>query len=549
MKSIFLSLSMLFLTCAVYSQSIIENPVIGLKTTADLQLIKVELGDTATILSFHAAHDPNKPLTISRETYIQLPGSKDKLTIRSAKGIVIGEPVKVPASGEMDYQLIFPKLDPTTSKIDYGEKDLQMMDIFLKTFADRPIVKAIKGNWYNKQTGDWELSFCDTVAVYKNKVWQMSAQKFNNGEGSVSLKNNKNKITLFIKRGSEGNCWIGESLKSMKEYSSNISGIKLKADDAPFQLPVFKNDSAVFAGYINGYIPRMGVKTATVYVQDILTGEQNPYLMTISEDGTFRIKIPLYYPHIILVRSNMMGTSAFLEPGKELFTMIDLNYRPADQLYMGECGRINADLHRMEKLISFNYFEMQKKILELKPTEYKKWLVDLKQKDLEAFDLFSKGHVLSAKALQVKKLEIEYSYIVHLLSYAMDFEQAYRSKNKIPATQRTLSVKPEVLKSEYYDFINEEVVNNPIAVVTDEYSSFINRLKYVEIFRNPAINYSTLDIIAAFESSGAKQNEEEQSLIKAIKEGNFQTTDSEKEFQTKYSQKNTQFFQEVSELL
>jgi hypothetical protein len=316
-------------------------------------------------------------------------------------------------------------------------------------------------------------------------------------------------------------------------------------------LPVFKRDSAVISGCINGFFPRMGTKTANVYVQDILTGQQNNFMLRISENGTFSVKIPLNYPQRIFFGSNLFGGSGtlFLEPGKELFAMFDINNRNVEKSFMGELGRLNTDLLRMEKINSFDFAEMQKKVLELKPKEYKKWLLDLKQKDLDALEAFSKEHTLSAKALQVKKLELEYSYDVQLMSYAMNFDQAYRTKNKVPGDQRTPPVKPEELKADYYDFVTDEMVNNPLALIANDYSSFINRLKYAAILTNQSTaDFTPLDILAGLEASGTTLTEEERTLFEAMKKNDvMQTTAAEKEFQEKYTKKGSDFSQKYKD--
>lgn len=546
-KQLALGVFAVILSFSGYSQRVIENPVVGLNGTPNLKLTKVEVEDKATILTFHVTNSPNKEMIVSKETCLQHLNGKDKYLITSAEGITIGEKFSTPASGEMDYRLIFPKIDPSMERIDFGEKKGLLFDIWLKSFAGRTVPKELKGNWYNRETGDWELSFLDTTAVYKSKVWQLDTEKLKDGEGIVSLQDNKTAINLYLKKGDGGTYRIGESPKSLKEYVSTIKRLEFKSQDTPYQLPVFKRDSAVISGCINGFFPRMGTKTANVYVQDILTGQQNNFMLRISENGTFSVKIPLNYPQRIFFGSNLFGGSGtlFLEPGKELFAMFDINNRNVEKSFMGELGRLNTDLLRMEKINSFDFAEMQKKVLELKPKEYKKWLLDLKQKDLDALEAFSKEHTLSAKALQVKKLELEYSYDVQLMSYAMNFDQAYRTKNKVPGDQRTPPVKPEELKADYYDFVTDEMVNNPLALIANDYSSFINRLKYAAILTNQSTaDFTPLDILAGLEASGTTLTEEERTLFEAMKKNDvMQTTAAEREFQEKYAKKGSIFSQ------
>jgi thiol-disulfide isomerase/thioredoxin len=248
------------------------------------------------------------------------------------------------------------------------------------------------------------------------------------------------------------------------------------------------------------------------------------------------------YPQTVFVSSNHLNSVVFLEPGKELFQMIDL--KSHQQLFMGGLGRLNSELLQMKEISCLKYPELQKKVLELKPNEYKEWLLTLKKKDLDSLESFSKEHPLSAKAYQVKKLDLEYQYLEQLMSYSMNFENSYRKKNKIPGDQRTLPVKPEEQKADYYDFITNENVNNPLAVISNEYNSFINRLKYTEILTNQTATYTISDVMDGLEASGTPLSEEEKTLFEAMKKNNFmQTLASEKEFQKKYSKKSSDFFQ------
>ncbi len=542
-KQLALAVLTVILSFSGYSQKVIENPVVGFNSTPNLKLTKVEIGDKATVLFFHVTNPPDKEMIVSKETCLQRLNGKDKYLITSAEGITIGEKFNTPASGVMDYQLIFPKIGSEAERIDFGDKKGLLLDIWLKSFTGRTVPKELKGNWYNRKTGDWELSFLDTTAVYKSKVWQLDTEKLKDGEGIVSLKDNKNAINLYLKKGKKGNYLIGESPKSLKEFCSTIKGLEFKSNDTPYQVPVFKNDSAVIGGYINGFFPRMPTpaQPVNINVEDILIGKQNTFRLKISQNGTFSMKIPLNYPHIISLWVVGEAFKVFLEPGKELFVMLDVNNLRMGKSFMGELGRLNADLLRMEKINSFDFNEMQKKVLELKPNEYKKWLLDLKQNDLDALEAFAKEHTLSAKALQVKKLELEYSCDFQLMNYSTHFNFAYRNKNKVPEDQIT-PIKPDELKADYYSFVTDEIVNNPLALLANDYFSFIGTLRNTEILANQ-IEPSPLDILIWMEASGITLTEEEKTLFEAMKKnGGMETTRLEKEYQEKYAKDANEFF-------
>ena len=107
MKSILLTTFTLFLSVFVYSQILIENPKIGMSTASNVKIEKIELSDTATVLSFRLHSSDDRKFLIPSETYIQPVGSKEKLFVFKAEGLKIGEWVSIPASGDIYYSCFF----------------------------------------------------------------------------------------------------------------------------------------------------------------------------------------------------------------------------------------------------------------------------------------------------------------------------------------------------------------------------------------------------------------------------------------------------------
>jgi len=335
----------------------------------------------------------------------------------------------------------------------------------------------------------------------------------------------------------------------LKEYVSDLSGRStVKENDEAFKTPVFKYDSTMLSGYVRGYNPRMGRKTAIIYINDIITGQQNSFIVKLSDTGVFSVKLPIYYPHSVFTSSDIFGRSIFLEPGKDLFLLIDNNRNR--KLFMGESGRINSDLNRLEKINSYNYSEMQNKILYMTSAQFKSQCMDLKKKDLDTLETLMGKHSISAKAYQVKKLELEYRYAGYMMEYNGLFQNAYRTKNKIPQTQRTLPIQPEKLTAGYYDFITNEMVNNPLAVLSTDYGHFINQFKFSEILRGKLQGLSPMDIMIALETSGYKLTDKEKELANGLKEMEApEIKKAEKEFSEKYAPQAIEFSKKYNDKL
>jgi len=460
----------------------------------------------------------------------------------------------MPASGEVSYALIFPAIPKSTQYIDYGEANEGgnwfIYDIATKPNANNSLSpKGLNGNWFDKTSGQWEFGFYDKYVVYNNKLWSYSFPKDKKSSNSIKLTGNGKTMDVFYKITSPGTILLGLSAQNLKEYSNNATEAKkIKLiDDKPYELPVFKIDSATYSGYIKNYTPRVGVKTLSISIDDIITGKQNNFVIRIAENGFFSTKMPIYYPHVCYVRSSIYNGLVFLEPGKEVFQLLGT----ANPLFMGESAKINSDIFELMKIRNFDYRDMQSKILDMSPAQYKSYNEICKNKDLTVLDSIMKTNTISAKAYQVMNMHFEYESASNKMFYDYYWESAYREKNKIPRTQRTIPVKSDSLTVEYFDFINNESVNNPLAVVSPSYNIYINRLKYLEILQgaNSFIS-SPIKIVTDLEKSGYNLTESEKLLVEKIKELDaIQNGAEEKSYNEKYAKPTTNFFTKHQQII
>jgi thiol-disulfide isomerase/thioredoxin len=401
----------------------------------------------------------------------------------------------------------------------------------------------LSGNWYEKETGNWKLSFFETVAVYKMQVWGYDEFNLKDGQGSLKLKNNTQRIQLFLRKNKPGIWLFGESPDSLNLYCNDSAKQveKITAPKSLYVLPVFKTDSAVYSGCIKDYNSQTGGKTLQIYVDDIIEGKQNSFFARISEDGYFSVKLPLYYPHVVWVRSALFNGSVFMEPGKELFQMIGQGVCGSTSLFMGEPDKINTDLAQLAKINSFNYEEMLSNILDMKPSMYKAYCQDLQEKDNAATDSVMRTGTIGAKAYQVKKLEIEYRYANYIIEYDWNYRTAIHNKNKVSDRQNE-EIKMDTLSAGYYNFINKEMANNPLAVLTSGYNVFVNRIKYLDLVRDDKIVYKTSDIMEEWRKTGNSFSKQEEIMIGKLKEIELlENAPEQKEFKDKYEMPREKF--------
>ncbi|VAX24172.1 hypothetical protein MNBD_IGNAVI01-1661, partial [hydrothermal vent metagenome] len=224
--------------------------------------------------------------------------------------------------------------------------------------------------------------------------------------------------------------------------------------------------------------------------------------------------------------------------GKDIFQMVE----SGDKLFMGESALINSDLQKIKDIGSDYYSKTKSKILELTRDDFKSLCQELQKSDIAKLDSVMHSGVISAKAYQIRKYDIEYNYAAHMMFYKMTYEWAYREKNNIPRTQRVLPIKIDTLSADYLDFITEEITNDPLAVISSGYDSFINYLKFQEILRDQSQDYPIIEIANDLSATGYSFTNEEKELLKNAKEiAALKKIAEPKEFYDNYGNKRRKF--------
>jgi thiol-disulfide isomerase/thioredoxin len=533
------------------AQTIIRNPEVGYSTAGGAVIKSIELNDTATVLSFRTEYAPGNWISIPKKTYIQVPGG-EKSFIKLAKGIPLNKKYTMPDSGVVNYQLVFEPIADDVVFIDFGEANNGgswfIYDIQVRPdLSEHVLPKELMGNWSNTGTGVWEYGFYKKKAIVNSEVWDYKDYQGSVKKGTLVLSRGEKELTLFCKKGKDENYQIGVSKQYLQTYTQKVLP-RTKKDQAKYTLPVFKNDTAIYSGYIKGYTTRIGQKTGNVYVNNILTGNQDSHLIEINEDGTFEIKIPLYYPHRVFLRSIGAGSSVFLEPGKKLFQVIDGSQK--EPLFMGELAEVNSDLLKLDKMRLFKYTEVQQKILDMDLGSYKSYFSDMMEREIDTLEQLITAGDISLKAYQIRKFDIEYLYKREMMDYRSTYESAYRKKHKIPRTQRTLDVEIETPDQAYYNFINSDMTNNKLAVISTDFDGFYNRLKYLPIIRSNRGSSREDIIVDLAEKHGELFSAQELALIDTIAEIKLLGEESgPKEFEENYQAKYIEFYKKNSAVL
>ncbi|MFW5645558.1 MAG: hypothetical protein ACOCZL_06560, partial [Bacteroidota bacterium] len=493
-----------FLSFPVFSQKIIENPKFSATTAPYVKITRIELQDTSTVLDFEVDYFPGWWIQVSSsETSIQNSKGGNKLYVTSAEGIELDKKVNTPKNGKNIYTLYFPPLDKSVETIDFLEESWKIYDIELIPQPEEAafIPEEIQGNWLRTDgSNEWVFGIYDDLIIFDSKVWQKIMLKNKGRKYSISMENDGQieNLEIKLKRDKLLVSANGKKEEILSREITKVSDYSISNNEG-FSKPIFNEDTAVYMGYIDGYHPKMD-KTGIVHVNNILDMEQKTYLVNINPDGTFYSEIPMIQPQDVYVKLHERGTqSLFLEPGMTLFQYIDLNEfnkpvknwydRERKTLFMGESARLNSDLQAMDTINFFNYREVRKKILDMSADEYKKYIMDIYQRESESMEDFLNTNTICKKAMEVKKREIQFNAFERILSYDMHKESAYRKKHNIPGNQREIDLEIEERTPEYFGFIQNADLNNPLSLVGgSRYNILVNRLKFIDVVR-PANNF------------------------------------------------------------
>ena len=119
-----------------------EFPLVGASNTTNLVFEKVELTDTATVLTVRAFNYPNNWIKVAPYTHLAAQGKKYELL--GSKDIKIDEKIFMPEDGDSCFMLLFKPLPKGCTSFDYiegdAESDWRIYDIDLtgKRDANRP---------------------------------------------------------------------------------------------------------------------------------------------------------------------------------------------------------------------------------------------------------------------------------------------------------------------------------------------------------------------------------------------------------------------------
>ncbi|MDR1864381.1 MAG: TlpA family protein disulfide reductase [Bacteroidales bacterium] len=453
-------------------ETVIERPSFSVRKADFLEVEKVVLNDTATILFMKGFHRPRLWIKVSPNTCILT--EKGKYTVKYARNIVLGEETYTNEQGEHAFSLIFPPIDPKTERFDLNEDGYAIVwDIALKEKKTKKSSGAGVPAEFVKAS-----RIKDDMTHLKARAWKSDTAVF---KGSFAGYKPEMGYNVHI--------YVDDPVTdSQSEYSTEVG------EDGAFGLSV----------------PMPATMQVLFRIRDENRGMRlNDYiLLSPGEETRVHFHLPDYFKREARLRHDRQENLKYLYfagANAELNNLtFDLNY-PA---YIRKISDASVD-------VSVAGMSLQ---------EYKDHVFKVKNSCVE--DLGREKNI-TVKAKEFFTIGLEYKAAQALYWTRENMERAYRKAHNISDKEKNTGFAAPAPDTAYYTFLRDLPLNDPVSLYCTDYSSVINHYKYLEA--QPTQSVLMYQLMPLLISSGKLSPDDMETARKLEQENPKYWTDREKE--------------------
>ena len=402
-------------------ERIVELPAFDAWSSTSLEVQKIVLNDTATIVYIDAFYRPHNWIKIATGSYLQANGKQYE--IRSGVNMELDKEIWMPESGTYSFQMIFPPLPENTTTVDFSEGDVEGgFSIWGIHLDGKPATSPLTGKKNPKET----------------PVLEMPELK----SGVATLKGNIAGYRPEMKLG--GSTW------TFNPITGNADENQIKVDqDGNFKLGLPLNHISVVNISAN-------FMQASVYLKP---GETT--------------SVEINFPEICRSQSKLQKDKPSL--GEKYFfsgALAALNNEICNSPLRGLPVGISSQA---------DYEQMFKDVATMNIDQFKQYWLDRRKKGLKELDKYPE---ISDTYRKILLMNADMETAQQLMgTYILEY--AYRKMNNIPRdSAATGFVKPEIT-AVYYDFIPKFIPNSPLALYCSELTYLIRSLQYTNLSGKP----------------------------------------------------------------
>jgi thiol-disulfide isomerase/thioredoxin len=486
MKKQFATIFLFCLAIIVSGQKVIENPKYGLRNNQGINITRIEINDSETILTFNLNMPKGTPVGIAAKSYIQVVGQPDTLFMikKEAPEPDATDWIIIPEGG-LSYKLYFPPIKTNVAKIDFGEIASNPWKFYDIEIGEQPhlsiIPKDFAGNWFSEDNGNWTYSFFEKTAIFDNKSWEYVSVEKEIDFYKIKLKSGKEEKMIYGKPVDEKVCMLGDTPASTKKFTrETIRSNKLVSDK--FEEPLFNPGTVVYKGFLKGFNTRLGTNTGMIRFSNRLTNKQESYLIKLDENGYFEVEFPLDFPQELTVSLPLINERVFFEPGKTLFHLLNTGDAENPSLFMGESAEVNTGLLATSK-IKTGQTQLIEGIEKMTEEEYLNYIKTVAENERKALTQIQNEKKIDEKTMQIRNLDIDF----RLAQNAFQFNQNSRinwfmSNQKLKENERLPFVTAQADISNL-DFLKNTPVNDKTALLSSEYFNLLSAIRFTDFAR------------------------------------------------------------------
>ena len=248
----------------------------------------------------------------------------------------------------------------------------------------------------------------------------------------------------------------------------------------------FAADTARLVGYIRGFDRRAGFSTGMIFDNNAITRESNPVMVQIHEDGRFEAIIPMSYPiysriSFTLSSNIRVNIPFYIQPGQTLAMLLDWDeFLMADRLrfepytfkniqFKGATADINRELHAFNAQMPAIPARQISDVIwsgEKTPDEFKSFLYETMLDYNSTFQRLLETENLSEVTKNLLRNDNLLLNALYLLNFAMGYSRD--GSGELPI--------------EFFSFLQNIPMNNRELLSSPEFSQFINRFEFNQLF-------------------------------------------------------------------
>jgi len=262
-----------------------------------------------------------------------------------------------------------------------------------------------------------------------------------------------------------------------------LANAKVKKNLVSYKNNFFQFDTVRLVGFIEDYTPGLEFTSGIIYSSNELTREDYPTTVQVYPDGRFEASYLATSPKISYITFKNNRFKFYIEPGQTLALRLRVT-EDQNLALIGFDGPLAAENQHFrsfdwENNLRTFYQDMESRLKAQPISAIKKEIMGAWDSVQNEVNGQLKKSNFSPKIKNLIQTEVALNYTVQLMDLQM-YREHYLRNNPTNAFLK------EPLPNDYFSFITRLDLNDPVILVQNDFSTFINRFEYSTLFRTDA---------------------------------------------------------------